>query len=93
MDCRLIQLEHDLGVVLDQRKDGCARTLSPFITAVKGVFALLAMGEAVVAAYEIVRVLIVQRRTIRHNIYIPTLEQRECRFEEETMELLGRAWL
>src|SRR4026208_401079 len=59
-DGDFIQLEHNFGIVLDQGEDCFAGTLSPLVTAVKGIFTLLTMSETVVAAHEIVGSFIMQ---------------------------------
>ena len=50
----IIQLKNDGCVILDQHDDRLARTLLPLVTAIECILTLLAVGEAIITADQIV---------------------------------------
>src|SRR6187549_5164 len=67
----ILQHKDDIRITLDQGKHRLTRPSAPVVAGIIGILHLVALGEAVEAADDIIGVLIMQRRTVRHHIEVP----------------------
>ncbi len=72
-DGQFIQFKHNICVGCDEGQERFARALAPVIAAIEGIFALLALSQAVEAPNHVICVSVMQRGTMRHHVLVPLL--------------------
>jgi hypothetical protein len=58
----------------------------------KGILTSLTLVQAVKATHQKIGVMIMQRRTVGHHVYVPAPEHGKCLLEKKTVEFLTGAW-